>query len=169
MQITPSWDLFVGIFFVIGIAYGFILQRERITASVLSIYVALVITNIWGKLVEDFFAGKVTIFGNFWIKSGASPFLIQTIIFLGVIILISSRGGFGGRRFSLLAPFEILGYSFLNTALVIASIISFMPEEMRTKLLEQSKFLTQIFHYYNWWLILPLAMMLFITGTRKEE
>ncbi|KKQ73417.1 MAG: hypothetical protein US94_C0034G0005, partial [Berkelbacteria bacterium GW2011_GWB1_38_5] len=59
---TPSWDLAIVVFFLIGIAFGYILQREKIVATLLSVYVALVVTQVFSGNVLSFFQGDKTLF-----------------------------------------------------------------------------------------------------------
>ena len=61
----PSWDLAIAVFFLIGMTFGYILQREKIVATLLSVYVALVVTQIFaGNVFEFFLQGLVVaVFG----------------------------------------------------------------------------------------------------------
>ncbi|TSC91708.1 MAG: Uncharacterized protein CEN91_600 [Candidatus Berkelbacteria bacterium Licking1014_85] len=163
---TPSWDLFIGLFFIIGVSYGFILQREKTTVTILSAYVGLVIAQALNPIVQGFFSGDKTI-GSFFIRANASPFTVQVAIFLIVTVLMSTRAGIIGQRArGLLSPIEVLIYSFLNSALIISSIINFMPEDKKTALLASSKLASKIITYNIWWLILPV-LALVIIGFRK--
>lgn len=166
---TPTWDLVIAMLFLVGLAYGFILQREKIIATILSVYVALVLVAVLSGDISAFFAGDKTLFNQFFIKSNASPFTIKTIIFLGTVILLSSRGGFsgeGGR--GLLSPLEIGAYSFLNTALILSSIFSFMPEAQRQLFVESSRLARMVIEKQIWWLLLPIVLMIVIGWRRRS-
>src|SRR3990167_4656595 len=95
-RVSPSCDLFITIFFIVGIAYGMMLQRERAVVTLVTIYVALVITQLLTDPVSQFFVGEKTI-QSFFITSKASPFTIQSGLFIGTIVLLSTKSGLSGE------------------------------------------------------------------------
>lgn len=166
---TPSWDLFLIIFFIVGTAYGMMMQRERAVATTLSIYVGLVFTQLFTQPVGQFFAGERTI-NSFFVNTSVSPFSIQAAIFLGTVILVTTKSGIVSGRDSggsLLSPFEVMAYAFLNTALMVTTILSYMPAEARTSIIEQSKMASYLAHYHTAWLILPIAALIFFGWNRR--
>lgn len=165
---APSWDLFIGLFFIIGVSYGFILQREKTTVTMLAAYAGLVIAQTLNPLVQGFFSGDKTV-GSFFIRANASPFTVQAAIFAIVIVLLATRAGIVGQRSrGLLSPVEILVYSFLNSALIISSIINFMPDDKKQALLASSKLASKLISYHIWWVILPVVALVVI-GFRKNS
>lgn len=167
---APSWDLAIVVFFLIGIAFGYILQREKIVATMLSTYVSLVITQIFAGNVQDFFHGEKMAFGQVWIQNNASPFTIRVAIFMIVIMLLSAKGGIsGGKAKGILSPIEIIGFSFLTTALILSSIFYFMPIEQREAFMATSRFASFIIKYYLWWVILPVATLIGLGFFKKSS
>lgn len=165
---APSWDLAIAVFFLIGIAFGYILQREKIIATLLSTYVALIVTEVFAGNVFDFFQGNKTIFGDIWIKSGASPFAVRTILFMAVITLLSAKGGISGTKAKgILSPIEIFGLSFLTTALILSSIFYFMPPESREAFIASSRLASFMIRHYIWWVILPVLALVGLGFVRK--
>lgn len=163
---TPSWDLFIGLFFIIGVSYGFMMQREKVVVTMISAYAAMAITEILSPLAEKFFLGDANV-GNVFIKANVSPFTVQTAIFVGVIVLLTVRGGLiGGKARGLLSPIEVLMYSALNSALVLSTILFFLADDARNQLAANSKFARFIIDYHTWWLILPVAALI-VAGFRK--
>ena len=67
MVAVPTWDLFLILFFIIGVAYGFILQRDKTVITLISVYVALVITQVLTLPIQEFFAGPIIIFRRVYI------------------------------------------------------------------------------------------------------
>src|SRR6476661_277846 len=129
----PSWDLFITLFFIIGLAYGFILQRDRIVATLMSVYAALVVSQLLVDPVGQFFQGDKTIFNQIWIRSNTSPFTIHLALFVGIIVLLSAKGGMVGTKGrGVMSHAEVLVYSALTTALIVSSIFSFMPDPTRS-------------------------------------
>lgn len=169
MNLVPSWDLFIILFFIIGIGYGFILQRDRVIMTLISVYVGIVIATTFAPVVQGFFHGDITLFGRFFIKSSASPFTIQTGLFFLTVLILSFKGGLGTfKGKGILSPLEIIIYSVLNTALMLAIIFSFLPEETKATFADQSRLAIIIMKNYNIWLIAPLIIMT-IMGFRRGD
>lgn len=167
---TPSWDLFIGLFFVVVIGYGFVLQRDKVIVTLLSIYVGIVIASAFTVGVQQFFAGEQTVANSLFIRSNASPFAIQTAIFGITIILVSAKSGLTGKSTrGVLSPIELMMYSFFNAALIMYTIFGFMDEASRVHIQETSKLGMQILKYGNLWLITPLIFMAFTGGLRKTH
>lgn len=161
MQATlPSWDLFITLFFIIGLAYGFILQRERIVATLLSVYAALVVSEMLVTPVGEFFKGDKTLFNQIWIRSDTSPFTIHMVLFVLIIVLLSSKGGLSSARGrGAMSHLEVLVYSALNTALIVTSVFSFLPEPTRDTYVAGSTILKFLMQYHDYWLVLPIVAL----------
>lgn len=168
MVAVPTWDLFLILFFIIGVAYGFILQRDKTVITLISVYVALVITQVLTGPIQEFFVGDRTILGQFFIKANVSTFTVQTVLFAGIIALVSAKSGISGRDSGggLMSPIEVFGFSVLNTALIASSIFYFMPEAMRAGFDETSRIAHFLIQYHIWWMILPIVLLI-ITGFRR--
>ncbi len=171
MQPTlPSWDLFITLFFIIGLAYGFILQREKIVATLMSVYAALTVSSILVDPVGQFFKGDKTLFNQIWIRSDTQPFTIHLVLFIAIIILLSAKGGISGTRGrGAISHFEILIYSALNTALIVGSIFSFLPEPTRDAYAASSVLVKFIIGHQVWWLVGPVLAMVFFGFQRHPR
>ncbi|MBI4032794.1 hypothetical protein HY374_03760 [Candidatus Berkelbacteria bacterium] len=165
---TPSWDLFLTVFFIVGIAYGMLMQREKSVVTLVSIYVAIVLTQLLKDPIAGFFAGERTI-SSFFVASHVSPFTIQAGVFVVTLILISTKSGLSGGRdgSGLLSPLEIFTYSFLSTALVVTTLISYMPDASRAAMIESSKMAGYLVNHHTWWLLLPIAAILVFGWNRN--
>jgi hypothetical protein len=170
MTVTPTWDLFVGIIFVIGMVYGFALQKERVFTSLLAVYVGIVITSIWGQKFFDFFQGKNMIMNSVWIQSNAKPSTINIIIFLAIVALVTAKAPIGLlRSWSIVSPLETIAYSLINTALLLCTILRNLPPETQNHILEQSKFLVKLNNFYGILLVAPLVLLILITNRRGGD
>ncbi len=171
MQPTlPSWDLFITLFFIIGLAYGFILQREKIVATLMSVYAALTVSAILVDPVSQFFKGDKTLFNQIWIRSDTQPFTIHLVLFTAIIVLLSAKGGIGGSRGrGVISHFEILVYSALNTALIVGSIFTFLPEPTRDAYVASSSLVKFIVSHQVWWLVGPVLAMIFFGFQRHPR
>ena len=164
MTVLPTWDLFITLFFIIGIAYGLILQRDKTILTIISTYVALVVVTTVSPMIHKLLVGEQTIMGQVFIKSNTNLFTVKTILFILVIALVSGKSGLSGKDSGgVLSPIELFGYSFLNTMLIISSIFSFMPDATRENFISTSKFASIIMQYEMWWVILPVVLLI-VTG-----
>jgi hypothetical protein len=168
MGSAPSWDLFILLFFIALVAYGFLLQRDKTVITTIAIYVALVLASILVDPVQQFFSGEKALLNQVFIKSNANTFTIQTIIFVATIILLSAKSGIEGRG-SDSSFLEVLGFSFLNGALIITSIIFFMDPAKQESIMHGSKIVKFLMVYHNWWLILPVIFLIFTGWNKKSD
>ena len=169
MIVAPTWDLLIGILFVLVIAYGFMLQREKVIVTLISIYVGLVLVSVLTGSLQEFFAGDRAIFNKIFIRGTTSPFAIQTGVFLGTVIAITARSGLsGGSGRGLLSPIELFAYSFFNAALITVSILSFVPDEMRSAILDSSYLGNLLVSFRGWLLVLPILLSI-ILGYREKS
>lgn len=166
---TPSWDLFIVIFFAVITGYGFILQKEKTAATLISTYVALVVTTVWGQTIFDLLTGNTVLFNQVWFRTNANPFVIKTIIFSLFIVLLALKAEYISTRAGAVGSSIVLFlYSFLNAGLIISVVISFMDEVSRDLLVSQSHIADLIFKYHEWWIILP-AIVLIIAGFKRKS
>lgn len=170
MTTLPSWDLFITLFFIIGLAYGFILQREKIVATLLSVYAALAVSQILAEPVGQFFKGDKTLFNQIWIRSDAQPFTIHLALFVTVIVLLSAKGALsGGRGRGAISHLEILVYSALNTALIVSSIFSFLPEPTQAIYATSSRLASFLIERKDWWIVGPVIALIFFGFQRHNR
>ncbi|HLC38792.1 MAG TPA: hypothetical protein VJJ80_01545 [Patescibacteria group bacterium] len=166
---SPSWDLFIIIFLAIATGYGFILQKEKAAATLISTYIALAVTSVWGEAVYNILSGNTILFNQVWFQSHLSIFTVKAIMFGAFIVLLSLKGEYLSSRTGTVGSTILLFlYSFLNAGLIVATIISFMDEAARTNLLLQSQAAEMIFKYQNYWIALP-AIILIVAGFRKKS
>jgi len=166
---SPSWNLFIIIFLAIATGYGFILQKEKAAATLISTYIALAVTSVWGESVYNLLSGNTILFNQVWLRANLNPFTVKVIIFGLFIVLLSLKGEYLSTRTGTIGSvFVLFLYSFLNAGLIVAAIISFMNEAARQSLLNQSQVANLIFKYYSWWIVLP-AITLIVAGFKKRS
>lgn len=166
----PSWDLAITVFFLIGVAFGYILQREKIIATLLSVYVSLAVTQVFAGNVFEFFQGDKVIFDKVWIRSGTTPFTIKVVLFMAVIMLLSTKGGISGSKAKgILSPIEIIILSFLTTGLMLSSIFFFMAPEAREAFMASSRLASLVIKYYPLWVITPVIALVVLGFFRKTH
>ncbi len=165
---VPSWDLFIIIFLVIAVGFGFIMQRDRVVSFMLSIYAGIVVSTAVVEPIRLFFTGNKTFVNSMWIQGNFSPFTIQAVVFLLVAFLVAGKSGLGGKGTrGLLSPIEIISYSFFNAVLLLSAITTFMPPEMRQGIQEASKMANFIVTYKLFWIIAPVILIVVTGGIRR--
>lgn len=163
----PTWDIFIGFAFVAGIAYGFILRREKTITTLCSTYIGLVVATNFSKYVFDFLNGNRFFAGQIWINSNASLSTVSIALLIVIIFLVSGAIISTSNRAGDISPFEVIIYSSLNMALIISSILGFMPDEVRIKYIETSRLANQMFQLRTLWVILPPIALVILNFRRK--
>lgn len=161
---TPSWDLAITVIFIVGIAFGYILQRDKIVSTLLGVYAGLIMTQAVSGTIQNFFQGDATLFNQVWIRANTSPFTIRALLFLATIILVSTKANVSSSKAKgLLSPLEIVVYSVLTTGLVLSSLFHFMPQDSITTFTMTSRMAKLVINNYTWWVVLPMVFM-FVSG-----
>lgn len=168
MQPVPSWDLFLVIFFIVSIGYSFVLQRDKVVVTMMAIYAGIVIANVLGAPLQAFFNGDKTVANQLFIRANASPFTIQAGLFMLTTILVTIRSGLGNRSSSRgggsLSPFELALFSFLNSALILAAVFSFMAPEAQQQFADVSRIARVFIGHVSWWMVAPLIALIATGG-----
>lgn len=163
----PSWDIIIVIIFIVGLAYSFVLRRERTLAALASVYISYLVTLTWGQSVADFFQGNRVIFNQLWIKSDTQTSTIQIVMFLVLFLLLSGFTGFAATK-TKISGLAVLLQSFFTIGLAISSSISFLDNDKKAQLFEASKFAGLIWQYHPFWLLAPVLVLIFM-GIRYGE
>lgn len=163
LQAAPSWDLVITLLFVIGVSYGFIMLRDRILVTLLSLYAGLVVATLMAEPIHKFFNGDIALLNKLWVESSASPFMIKTALFAGTVLLVGAKSGLAGRR-SHFSFMELGAYSFLNVCIGLAAVFSFMEPDQLNGYMESSKMVKAVVEHKNLWFIAPLAIMMFLSS-----
>jgi hypothetical protein len=157
---TPSWDLFIVLFFIIAaFIYGLSLGRDRVIAILVSVYMALAVVN------------TAPFIGNYDTEIGVTDlFVLKLSTFVGVLVLLF----FLLSRSALLATvansdsrgswWQVLLFSFLHVGLIISIVLSLLPDSFTSGLspLTQSIFTSEISTFI--WVIAPIVAMVVIRG-----
>ncbi len=173
MVALPTWDLVISLFFILAVGYGLILGRDKVVVTLVSTYIGFVVASEFGNTLYALFTGQSVVGGSIWVKTNLSIFLVKTILFVLLIVLLGIKGGYmatpgkGGLKSSTIAGI----LSFLDAGLIISSLIWFMTEGARTALFSQSHLASWVGQVRNWWLILPVVVLLMagFLEPKKEE
>lgn len=163
----PTWDVFIGLAFIIGIAYGFILRREKTITTLCSTYIGIVIATNFSSYLFELFNGNKYIANQIWIKSNASLSTVSIITLLISSFLIAGAINSTKSKAGDISPFEVFIYSALNIALIVAMVIGFLPEGTRAAVLSSSKVGSFIYNWRTAWVILPPLALIILNFRRK--
>lgn len=161
---TPTWDLFIVLFFIVGaLLYGLSLGRDRIIVILVSIYMGLAVVSN-APYIQNFNA-ELTINQNFVIKIGMFLGVFVLLFFLlSRSALLKTLGSNAGGSW-----WQVIAFSFLQCGLMISVTLSFLPAGATENLSDfvQQSFLSDPARFC--WLVLPIVLMAFVKGKKKEE
>jgi len=131
MHINLSWDLFIIVFFLVIIAYSFVIGKNQTMKVILSTYVAILAADGAGNLVQKYFLGSDPVINLFAVQANNSAFVVMKIsIFVLLTVLLTVRGAFQidlmqdkSRFFSV---FLTGAYGVLSAGLIISTILVYV-------------------------------------------
>ncbi len=167
MPSLPSWDIFIGLTFLVGIGYGFILRRDKTITLLCSTYIGLVIASSFSEDIFQFFNGNKVIANQIWIRSNAPISTIAIVLFVASVILIAGAINSSSNRTGDISPIEVVAYSALSMAIIITSVIGFLPEPARLHCLEVSTAARYLFAYKSLLLVAGPLSLIILNFRRK--
>lgn len=157
---APSWDLFTILFVIITIGYGFMMQRERIIVTMVAAYVGIAFSELFWKNVAGFFQGDSPLFGKYFIHGNFSPTQIHIAIFLGTLLIVATKAGLDVERGEgWLSPLELLVISGLTGALIVATVVGYLPADVQHTLAAQSRFVAYLINHHSLVVLAPVAAL----------
>ena len=162
---TPSWDLFIVLFFLVAsLIYGLSLGRDRIIVILVSIYMALAVVEyapfaeklVSGSSLEGFFLFKVI------------SFVVVFLILFFVLAQSALLNTIATRNASK-SWWQTIVFSILHVGLIISITLSFLPESFANELSSFTYriFATEMARFV--WIILPIIMMAVIRKPRRRR
>jgi len=177
MDIQLSWDLFIAVFFVIIIAYSFIIGVNNTAKVIIGTYIALVCADAVGGIFAHYFSGTALFMQM--AKEAAmtgeteAVVFIKVMVFLVMLILFAVKGSFevttaSGGIFKMIFG---IGYAILSAGLVICSLLVLVSgvsilsgggaiSDSLKGITDNSVFALNIVYYQNFWFALPAAAFL---------
>lgn len=134
MDIQLSWDLFVIVFFIVIVAYSFIIGRDNTLKVILGTYVAALAADALGSIFGKYFSGseafmKMLSFANLGDDNEAIVF-VKVVSFVAMVILFAVRGAFAVETVDdRSAPIRLVLsflYAGLSAGLIISIILVFV-------------------------------------------
>jgi hypothetical protein len=134
MDIQLSWDLFIIVFFVVIVAYSFIIGRDNTLKVILGTYVAALAADSAGNIFQKYFAGseafnKILKFADLSADEEAVVF-VKVIVFISLVILFAVRGAFfvetSDDRSVIIRMILTALYACLSAGLIVSVILVFV-------------------------------------------
>ncbi|MDD3066950.1 MAG: hypothetical protein PHO48_03925 [Candidatus Gracilibacteria bacterium] len=130
MQILPTWDLFIIVFFAIIIAYSFIVGRNSTIKIIIATYLAILTADGIGNMIDKFFLSGEALM-NTGVGGGAETLVvIKILVFVLTILLVTVKGSFFvdlGRDDSIITLLATNGaFGFLSAGLIISTILVYI-------------------------------------------
>jgi len=163
----PGWDILIALTFILGVAYGFILKREKVITILSSIYIAIVMTTSFTEYVFQFFQGNKVIANSVFIKGNMSTGTVAIVLFLLVIFFVSGAINTASSRSGDTSVIEVIVYMALSMALIISSILGFLPEATRTTIMSTSRVASIVYNMRTLWIIAPPISLVILNFRRR--
>lgn len=162
---TPSWDLFIILFFVVAaFLYGLSLGRDRVIVILVSLYMALAIVNTAPYL--NSFTAEIS-------YNNASIFNVT--VFVGIFLILFfllSRGALvrtiGGSASSG-TWWQSMIFSFFHVGLILSILMSYLPQDMISHVSEgmRNLFISDPAKFF--WLVAPIVMMVLLRKRKDDD
>jgi len=163
---TPSWDLFIILFFVIMGIYGFLLGRGRVLNILIDCYVGLAVSTAVGGFAFEYLSKITEISHSFNVTMfGAKVFVFVAVVF----ILIMNKELSGSSDDTLSSSIYTGIYGVLTAGLILYSVFSFMGDIQRVDLFTSSSLAVQVYRYQIVWLVAPIAVVLVSTILNRKS
>lgn len=151
---TPSWDVFILLFFLIGVfLYGIALGRNRVILILLSLYFSLTLFEL-SSLMRT--VGETMLH-----QSPLAPLITFFVIFLVTFFIVGQSGAARSLASESVGSFfQTIVFSIFQVGLTISVGMMLLPLEMQERF---SPVLRQIFtgqYGQTFWLILPILGLL---------
>jgi hypothetical protein len=164
----PSVDVFIGLFFLIGVVYSFLLQRGKTITTLCSVYIGIVIASSFSQTIFEFFNGNKVIANQVWVRGNTSTSTIAIVLFLASIILVSGAINSKNNKSDDISVTEVLVYSVLMIALILATVMGFLPEAARNHYIDTSVVAKYIYTWRIFFVVMP-PIMLIILNWKKDK
>ncbi len=184
MQILPTWDLFIIVFFAIILAYSFIVGRNSTLKIIISTYIAILTADGFGNILDRFILSDSRILETPTSVGPESLVIAKILIFVLVILIITVRGSFFvamDKEKSLIINLATTGaFGFLSAGLIISTILVYISggvfvgsttSAIGVDITANSLLAKLMTENYNIWFSLPaiaFVVMSFVGGEKDE-
>ena len=184
MTITPTWDLFIIVFFGLVITYSFIIGKHESIKVIISTYIAILAVEGMGNIIERLSGDSLPMLSMVGLSMDSTVLTaIKLVLFIALIVFIAVRGGLeigyskdpGGLiNVVLTAVFGMAtaGLLLITLFIFVADIQILDPNIENiaaiAPLLEKSKLMQVMILNQDLWFSLP-ALLLIVVGFLSNE
>lgn len=168
MEITLNWDLFIIVFFLIIVAYSFMIGKYQTLKIILSSYIAILTSDGVGNIIEKYLISDQSLIN---ISENKPLIILKISIFVILTILLATRGAFGisisDPRSKFTEFVMTISFGVLSAGLIISTILVYVSGASLVKLsgvatsesmnliAESSRSVRMMIENYNIWFSLP--------------
>lgn len=161
---SPTWDTFIILFFVVMTVYGLLLGRGRVFNILINTYVGYVIASELGTLAYGYMTKAQEVAHSLQV----SLFGAKVLVFAGVIFLLTLKSELAGSQDDGNGSGLYTSiYGFLSAGLMLSTVFSFMTESDRINLFSASNLASQVYDYRVLWLVGPILVVIASTFIKK--
>ena len=191
MDIRLSWDLFVIVFFIVIVAYSFIIGRNSTLKVIVGTYISALAADAIGNLFGQYFSGSA-----FFLKllklaavnnEDQAVIFAKVTVFVLLVILFAVKGAFSVQTTDDRSPsirlVMSMVYAFLSAGLIISAMLVFVsgvsfiggssPETTTTALWDvynkSSLIRSMVQNSYLWFSAPAVAFLLHSLYSEKDE
>jgi hypothetical protein len=184
MTITPTWDLFIIVFFGLVITYSFIIGKHEAIKVIVSTYIAILAVEGIGNIIDRLSGESLPMLNIVGISLDSTVLTgVKLVLFIALIIFIAVRGGLeigytkdpgGFVNIILTAVFGMATAGLLMiTLFIFVADVQILDPNMEhlaniAPLLEKSKLMQVMILNQDLWFSLP-ALLLIIVGFLSNE
>ena len=184
MQILPTWDLFIIVFFAIILAYSFIVGRNSTLKIIIATYIAILTADGFGNILDRFILSDARLLETPTAFGPGSLVIFKILFFVLVILLVTVRGSFFvamDREKSFIINLATTGtFGFLSAGLIISTILVYISggvfvgnatSAIGVDITTDSLLAKTMTENYNIWFSLPAIAFLIMSfvGGEKDE
>jgi hypothetical protein len=186
MNIQLTWDLFIIVFFIVIIAYSFIVGKNQTLKIIISSYIAILAADGLGNLVSKYLISRDPLIKIFSTSGGEQALVILKIgIFVSTIVLLATRGAFSinmsREKSNFIAMVMTATFAIFSAGLIVSTILiyvsgislvegSFNLNNMAVvEIYHNSYFVRSMIDNYSLWFSLPAVGFIFTSFVNTEE
>lgn len=184
MTISPTWDLFIVVFFGLVITYSFIIGKHEAVKIIVSTYIAILAVEGIGNVIERITGDSRPLLSVIGLNVGGDMLTaVKLVVFISLIIFIAIRSGveidYSKDHGSAVNALLTAVFGFATAGLLLISLFIFVADvqildpnveniEEISALLSKSKLMQVMILNQDLWFSLP-ALLLIAVGVISNE
>ncbi len=131
MTINLTWDLFIIVFFIVIIAYSFIIGRNQTLKIIISSYIAILAADGLGNIIRRYLLTKAPLTKLFSSVTGIQTLIIlKIVIFVSTIVVLVTKGAFDvsmqKEKSSFISLLMTITFAILSAGLIVSTLLLYI-------------------------------------------